>query len=39
LAHFLAREVSPRALEGTGVRVTKMMVQETENCFAECVVE
>lgn len=39
LADFLAREVSPRVLEGTGVKVTKLVVQETENCFAECVVE
>ena len=39
MARFLALEVSPRVLLGTGVRVTKIVVQETENCFAECVVE
>ena len=38
LAQFLALEVAPRVLQGTGVRVTKIVVQETENCFAECVV-
>ena len=39
MAAYLALEVSPRVLAGTGVRVTKVVVQETENCFAECVVE
>ena len=39
MARFLALEVSPKVLEGTGVRVTKIVVQETENCFAECTVE
>lgn len=39
MAHFLAREVSPKVLGGTGVRVVKIVVQETENCSAECVVE
>ena len=39
LAQFLALEVSPRVLEDTGVKVTRIVVQETENCFAECVVE
>ena len=38
MAQFLAMDVSPSVLEGTGVRVTKIVVQETENCFAECVV-
>ena len=38
LAHFLAVDVSPRVLAGTGVKVTKIVVQETENCWAECVV-
>jgi 6-pyruvoyltetrahydropterin/6-carboxytetrahydropterin synthase len=38
MAHFLAHDVSPKVLDGTGVRVTKIVVQETENCFAECVV-
>ena len=38
LAQFLALEVSPRVLSGTGVTITKIVVQETENCFAECVV-
>ena len=39
LAHFLAHDVSPRVLQGTGVKVVKIVLQETENCFAECVVE
>jgi len=39
MASFLALDVSPRVLAGTGVRVTKIVVQETENCFAECVVD
>jgi 6-pyruvoyltetrahydropterin/6-carboxytetrahydropterin synthase len=39
LAHFLAIEISPQVLRGTGVKVVKIVVQETENCFAECVVE
>jgi len=39
MAHFLATDVSPRVLQGTGVKVVKIVVQETENCFAECVVE
>ena len=39
MAHFLATDVSPRVLHGTGVKVVKIVVQETENCFAECVVE
>jgi 6-pyruvoyltetrahydropterin/6-carboxytetrahydropterin synthase len=38
MAQFLAVDVSPKVLAGTGVRVTKIVVQETENCFAECVV-
>ena len=38
MAQFLALEVSPRVLAGTSVRVAKIVVQETENCFAECVV-
>jgi 6-pyruvoyltetrahydropterin/6-carboxytetrahydropterin synthase len=39
LAEYLALEVSPRVLQGTGVRVVRVVVQETENCTAECVVE
>ena len=39
MAQFLALTVSPSLLAGTGVRVTKIVVQETENCFAECVVQ
>ena len=39
IAQFLALDVSPRVLRGTGVKVNKIVVQETENCFAECVVE
>lgn len=39
MAQFLALDVSPRVLHGTGVKVVKIVVQETENCFAECVVE
>ena len=38
LARHLALEVAPRVLEGTGVRVVKIVLWETENCFAECVV-
>lgn len=39
MARHLALEVAPRVLEGTGVRVVKIVLEETENCFAECVVE
>lgn len=39
LAQYLAVEISPRVLQGTGVKVVKIVVQETENCFAECVVD
>ena len=39
MAQFLAVDVCPRVLAGTGVKVVKIVVQETENCFAECVVE
>jgi 6-pyruvoyltetrahydropterin/6-carboxytetrahydropterin synthase len=39
LAHFLAVEVAPQVLRDTGVKVVKIVLQETENCFAECVVE
>lgn len=39
MAQYLALEVAPQVLRGTGVKVTKVVVQETENCFAECVVE
>jgi 6-pyruvoyltetrahydropterin/6-carboxytetrahydropterin synthase len=39
LAEYLALEVSPRVLHGTGVKVVRIVVQETENCTAECVVE
>ena len=38
MAQYLALEVSPKVLSGTGVKVVKIVVQETENCFAECVV-
>lgn len=38
LARFLALDVSPRVLLGTGVKVVKIVLQETENCFAQCVV-
>lgn len=39
MARHLACDVAPRVLEGTGVRVVKIVLEETENCFAECVVE
>lgn len=37
MAHWLLTEVCPRALAGTAVRVTKVVLWETENCFAEVV--
>lgn len=35
MAHFLLDEVCPDALQGTGVTVTKVSVEETSNCIAE----
>jgi 6-pyruvoyltetrahydropterin/6-carboxytetrahydropterin synthase len=35
MADYLLREVCPRVLEGTGVRVTRVILHETENCSAE----
>lgn len=35
MARYLLRIVCPPLLEGTSVRVTKVTLWETENCFAE----
>jgi 6-pyruvoyltetrahydropterin/6-carboxytetrahydropterin synthase len=35
LADYLLREVCPKRLEGTGVTITKVLIYETENCYAE----
>lgn len=35
MAMFLLKEVCPQQLEGTDVRVTKVVLWETENCFVE----
>ena len=36
MAKFLLRELCPKLLEGTGVTVSKVVVFETPNCWAEC---
>ncbi len=35
LARFVLEEVGPRVLKGTGVRLVKVVVEETENGSAE----
>ena len=35
MALYLLHEVAPQALAGTGVRVVKVVLWETENCYAE----
>lgn len=35
MAQYLLDEVCPKVLSGTGVSVTKVVVWETPNCFAE----
>lgn len=35
LAHYLLRKVCPKVLSGCGVTVTKVVLWETENCYAE----
>ncbi len=35
MAQHLLTEVCPRALEGSGVRIVKVVLWETENCFVE----
>ncbi|MBN1489135.1 MAG: 6-carboxytetrahydropterin synthase [Phycisphaerae bacterium] len=35
LASYLLREVGPRELAGTGVRLVRVVLWETPNCFAE----
>jgi 6-pyruvoyltetrahydropterin/6-carboxytetrahydropterin synthase len=35
MARFLLFSIGPRVLDGTGVRLTKVVLWETENCFAE----
>jgi len=37
MADYLLREVCPLTLSGTGVTVTKVVLWETENCYAEAV--
>ncbi len=35
MADYILRVVGPQALTGTGVRLTKVVLYETENCYAE----
>ena len=35
MASFLLKDICPEVLEGTGVVVSKVVLWETENCFAE----
>ena len=35
MARYLLLEVAPKQLEGTGVTVTRVVIYETENCYAE----
>lgn len=35
MAEYLLKVVCPNELKGTGVNVTKIVLYETENCFAE----
>ena len=39
MALYLLHEVAPRALAGTGVTVTKVVLWETENCYTEASLE
>ncbi|MBN8660777.1 MAG: 6-carboxy-5,6,7,8-tetrahydropterin synthase [bacterium ADurb.Bin425] len=35
MARYILLELAPRLLKGSGVRLTKVVLWETENCFAE----
>lgn len=35
MAEFILRELGPQVLAGTGVRLIRVVIHETENCFAE----
>jgi len=35
MARYLLEQVGPAQLQGTGVRLVKVVLWETENCFAE----
>lgn len=35
MANYLLRVICPKMLQGTGITVTKVRVDETPNCFAE----
>lgn len=35
MALFLLKEVAPKCLEGTGVKITRVVLKETPNCQAE----
>jgi 6-pyruvoyltetrahydropterin/6-carboxytetrahydropterin synthase len=37
MADHLLRVVCPKQLEGTGVQVRRVVVHETENCYAEVI--
>lgn len=39
MALHLLHEVAPRVLDGTGVTVKKVVLWETENCYAEAALE
>lgn len=39
MAEYLLKEISPKELEGTGVEVYKVIIWETENCFATAELE
>jgi 6-pyruvoyltetrahydropterin/6-carboxytetrahydropterin synthase len=35
MAEYILKKVGPSVLHGTGVKLTKVVLYETENCFAE----
>lgn len=35
MAHYLLTVIAPSLMDGTGVRVTRVVIGETENCSAE----
>lgn len=37
MASFLLNEICPEVLKGSGVRVTRVRIYETENCLAEAI--
>jgi len=39
MADYLLHEIAPKEMIGTGVRITKVVLWETENCYAEVSLE